>query len=747
MSEPLHEIIGPYERWAYGAGRPYLFGPSQPSSPQYIAAMAVLPADRDLTSGAARAAMTTGGAPRSAEVLVPAMWSGASPVDGVRFWPLLLQLDEPVPREPARSLTRIADALRSVAAGLGASVYALAAGAGGQAIGDALSTTGEEAGFSLNMPLPGHTVDAGHDRDRIGALYGKVPKRSQAPQAIVAVIDDGIPFAHRNLRMAEGRSSRVEFCWLQSGRLAAARERRSVLFGRELLRDETDRLIGDFGHDEDRLYAESGARESAGYPGLTIDRQGSHGSHVLDLAAGFRPGAAPDGGPAGPNGTLDRVAVIAVQLPAPTTLDTTAFGKDAFILSAFHYIFDRADRIRDKYGLETLPLIVNFSYGFSGGPHGGRERLERALKALVEARSAYQPTHLVMPSGNTFQSALYGEISAAMLAARGEAGADAFTIPWRIQPSDHTANYLEIWLPDGASPQDLSVTIAAPSAGGALLTMPSLNPPAGGVEHTDITVNGRVIGQLSVERYATGGGNSLWRLVVLFAPTQPDDPSLPAAPAGLFEIRLGNLAAVLAKGPVKCRIQRDNDPFGYTRGARQSYFDDPLDIRLRGDGRLPEDENPAGAFVRRFGTLNGLATHDVVSVIGGFIGTTGEPSGYSSAGSLPGGAGQAGSVSFSAPSDTSRMLGGIVAAGTRSGALFRMSGTSVAAPRIARALAVGYLERAAAGDASSGAAEAVLAPRLEPRPPPGPAARARLGRRLKRLPDAPAGPAGSGLLA
>jgi hypothetical protein len=234
---------------------------------------------------------------------------------------------------------------------------------------------------------------------------------------------------------------------------------------------------------------------------------------------------------------------------------------------------------------------------------------------------------------------------------------------------------------------------------------------------------------------------------VVFAPTQPDDPSLPAAPAGLFEIRLGNLAAVLARGPVKCRIQRDNDPFGYTRGARQSYFYDPLDIRLRGDGRPPEDENPAGAFVHRFGTLNGLATHDAVSVIGGFVATTGEPAGYSSAGSLPGGMGQAGIVSFSAPCDSSRMLGGIVAAGTRSGALFRMSGTSVAAPQIARALAVGYLKRAAAGDTSADTAEAVLAPQLEPLPPPEPAARARLGRRLKRPPNAPAGPSVSALLA
>ncbi|MGR6130526.1 hypothetical protein, partial [Paenibacillus sp. SER-28] len=66
------------------------------------------------------------------------------------------------------------------------------------------------------------------------------------------------------------------------------------------------------------------------------------------------------------------------------------------------------------------------------------------------------------------------------------------------------------------------------------------------------------------------------------------------------------------------RIQRDDDPSDHPRGARQSYFDDPRDEPFGTDGALAKIDT-LSASTRRFGTLNGLATHDRVTVVGGFV--------------------------------------------------------------------------------------------------------------------------------
>jgi hypothetical protein len=98
--------------------------------------------------------------------------------------------------------------------------------------------------------------------------------------------------------------------------------------------------------------------------------------------------------------------------------------------------------------------------------------------------------------------------------------------------------------------------------------------------------------------------------------------------------------------------------------------------------------------VKRFGTLNGIATHDKVLVVGGYYGNTGRATEYSSAGpkhlakALP----SAGDVHASAISDDSTALRGVRSGGSRSGASFRLSGTSVAAPKVARLLAQAFQE-------------------------------------------------------
>ncbi|HEX8167375.1 MAG TPA: S8 family serine peptidase [Beijerinckiaceae bacterium] len=694
MPEASKEVIGPYEQWVLRTGARYTFANPRNRRTPYLMAMAELPAG-SRPADIAQSARAIGGAPGEARIHLPTMWAGeVGPAGQAKsgeplFCPLALEL-----AEGSDAIGAALEAVASLRTQLSKSAGA-PKDPNPPAGGDRVSPASASA-LLLNTYIPETTFNRGFDPDAIATRYPKDSKRGRPPAVIMAVIDDGIPFAHRNLRDRDG-ASRVEFCWLQGGdAVDPKKEPQTVLFGREYTGEDITAAIARFGGDEDALYRGMGAVERGPYPGATIDRFGSHGAHVIAAAAGHRHGSASPALPVGPEGDLDSVCVIAVQLPAPTTLDTVGFGKDAFVLSAFHYIFDRADRIAERYLGEgaKLPLIINFSYGFSGGPHNGCERLERALNGLIRRRG-FETTHLVMPAGNDFLNALHGAVSQARLKKGDRAGSvDEFEIPWRIQPTDRTSNYLEIWLPEGTTPQGIVMTITDPRGRQAYRgSIASLDEP---VRHEDIKdstqAHDAAIGLVSLEFYRTGQDKGLWRFFVALAPTEPEDPAQPGASAGLWKIKLENLGQVTGDGKtISCRIQRDHDPFGYSRGARQSYFHDLLDERFDDKGQWTRRENPDEPFVRRLGTLNGLATHDAVTVVGGCIADSSEPAEYSSAGPDPSALLAVGTVHYSAPSETSRVLPGVVAGGTRSGSAFRLSGTSTAAPQVSRALAVAYL--------------------------------------------------------
>jgi hypothetical protein len=157
-------------------------------------------------------------------------------------------------------------------------------------------------------------------------------------------------------------------------------------------------------------------------------------------------------------------------------------------------------------------------------------------------------------------------------------------------------------------------------------------------------------------------------------------------------IRQGDGARPIEK-PVYCWIQRAADPESLRSGSRQSYFDEPRNILYTRRGDLREVDS-AGATVRRFGSLSGIATGAKSLVVSGYrLGaglvsslTDARPSLYSSAGERDQGWLQR-HVDCSSMSDRSRVLPGTIAAGVRSGSRSLLIGTSSAAPFVARKLA------------------------------------------------------------
>jgi hypothetical protein len=570
----------------------------------------------------------------------------------------------------------------------------------------------KEGRFRIALPVPDCSIhEMPRPTDPTPAPDKQLRTRVNGKRlTIMAVIDDGIPFAHRNFRAADGCRTRVEFCWLQSATIDS--KQKSVLFGREYMRAEIDEYIKRFGGDEDNLYHEAGVTTDVDDFGSLLGHHTTHGAHVMNLATGYDP--AQDEEPP------EEIRIIAVQLPNSVTMDTSGFGEDMYILSAFHYIFNRADIIKEMYGVPDPRLVINFSYGCTGGRHDGKTELEAAINELIEERRKCAPTALVLASGNTFLDRLHAEIHDADFDHD-----DVVGLPWRIQPNDRTPSYLELWFWqqfDPSGPFGFSVELRNPSgdlvdlqddlSGQRQTSLPvQADPPTdqrGGDPRRVLTVLnplGEVIGQISADSDRADGpdkpkpGEQItgrWRVLIVIAPTEPEDDRLPGADSGKWtvvirrghEVRLGDY-------PIHCWIQRATDFESFRSGSRQSYFDEDAyeDTRFTPEGDLAE-KDAKQPFVKRFGSLNGLATGRTSLVVGGYrlgagLGSSlacARPALYSAAGTLkPDWIDK--TVDCSSMSDRSRALPGTFSAGVRSGSRSFVQGTSAAAPFVARQLA------------------------------------------------------------
>jgi len=472
----------------------------------------------------------------------------------------------------------------------------------------------------LNFPLRSETIN-----------QGTAPAMPQAPAlapgtplVVVGVIDHGIGFAHQALR------DRMDYCWSQS---ALAGPGQPVPFGREFTRDQIA------GADEDSLYRAAGLLGGANRPPMPLARRVTHGTHVLGTAA------------QGP----DQVRLVAVDLPATALWDTSGFGTDMFLLSALHYIFDRADRIAAAHGLPAVPVVVNISLGWSGGPHDGSSPIEAALAEIITRRRTLAPTLLVLPSGNMLNHQLSARLE------DGHFVAGQAEIGWFAPPCDMTSSFAEVWLPGG--PEGYQVSLTAPNGQAVTLSAPGWQ---------DVTVEGRTVGLAMLDQQ-----RGRWRATFCLAPTEPKArPPLPHGPAPAGEWRIGVRRPATARGVVQVRIQRDED-MGHT-GARQSRLIDPAHAPFDVWGAPGQEDN--GAMISRRDGLNGLATQVVSLNAGGSVDATGRPARYSSAGMGRG-------VDVSAPADRGNVRKGVLSLATRSGGVAARSGTSSAAPCVASALA------------------------------------------------------------
>lgn len=505
-----------------------------------------------------------------------------------------------------------------------------------------------------------------------------------AIEAIVAVIDDGVNFGHVNFRNTDD-SSRVAFAWVQDG---VMQKTSWVPYGREWTRPNINKALDAAGNNPDKLLQELDLVNFARTGIRTVTRRASHGTHMTDLATGYSNSTPRIQNRALPVSDVskgidpEKIAIITVQLPFLMTQETSGATYEAFAAQALDYVLRRARSLEKKID-KNLPVIINFSYAIGGGPHDGSSPLDQEIIRILDAHNVRPENSdtrvngeaiLLLPSGNRYMERGHAQFPIS----KEEPVTNE--LPWRVLPGDQTSSFLEIWMPHDAIGK---IKISSPSS-----------PEFAYVIGEEVEAN---VGGDTIARVTTDIPTSCRRKRVLIALAPTDTYWMPignrrkSAPVGIWTVAL-EITTNEESGWIDAWIQRDDSPYRYRANAKQSYFDDPAYVRFDARGDVAQADL-GQSTVRREGSLSGMATinNDYIRVVGGLRGDqTGQriPAHYSAEGFSDGSArGGNDSPHTAQVTDDSRILPGVLSAGTASGSTVSFIGTSSAAPQVARQLA------------------------------------------------------------
>jgi subtilisin family serine protease len=257
---------------------------------------------------------------------------------------------------------------------------------------------------------------------------------------IIGIVDSGCDFTHKNFRNSDG-STRLLAIWDQGGPTGPDSPSG---YGRVYTREEIDAAL-----QQDDPYTALGY----GPPPDSVDEQGSHGTHVMDIAAGNGLGTGVPG--VAPNADLIFVELNANDVPWRAQAAVAAgqtFGDSVRLLEALQYIFSFA---------AATPCAINISLGTNAGPHDGTKLVEQGIDRLI--RQA--PNRAVsIAASNSFSDGIH---------AVGEAPAGGqLDLLWQIPSSDVSNNELDVWYP-GAD--RLSIEILGPNGVSLVTTAPGQN--------------------------------------------------------------------------------------------------------------------------------------------------------------------------------------------------------------------------------------------------------------------------------
>jgi hypothetical protein len=524
-------------------------------------------------------------------------------------------------------------------------------------------------------------------RNRKADLVERYDEGKDPPGSLlIGMLDDGCPFAAAHfLETTGGVSTRVRAIWDQNQDKQPATingrdfgmELTDFGYGLEYRRDFATPLapgkigLDDWiglhstaqnGIDEEHCYAEADF--------TSLKHRESHGAHVMDVLAGRIPtssriGPLPPGDrrdpPSWRPGTdaASSAEVVFVQFSEDNIRDATGVWLPTYVVQGIQYVLSFA-----KPNV-TERVLINLSYGPTTGPHDGTALLEEALTALVayyDGTGGKPKLEIFLAAGNSYLTEGH------VVFRRHHDQPDHVEWIWRL-PADNTVLcFCEVWMKT-AHAGSVSVTLTSPS--GVPYNMPTTPQTLAGVDGP----------------IAWSSDDTMWLLRV--------KPTI--ASTGLVAEH-GDYTISVAGVPhhhdadVHAYVARSDPNMGVRTGAKLSHFVDAEWERTRSAEAGCKYDNGefdnSGSLIHRYGTLNGIATakNDSVHVAGGYIIANQRKSTYSSAGPARPDSLRLGPDCM-LPCDESYALQGIRAGGTRSGSVFRLIGTSTAAPQLARHVA------------------------------------------------------------
>ena len=515
---------------------------------------------------------------------------------------------------------------------------------------DDLSRFAPADGGAADMrPYPAYGPDDA-EPDPHGFLSHAAMPNPDLGACAIGVIDDAIPFLHD--RLTVGGASRVASVWLQGAAGMPATDDPhapgcDLPFGREWRGDGLTALRRR--HRKGGSLDERAAMGAAGaIDHARATRQGhaamrSHGAAIADIAAGFTPD----------DPTGRQFPVLAVSLPPEVSRDTSGTFMPYYVFLSTLHLIHRTRRlarwIEHRRGQEPgtlrLPLVVNLSFGLMAGGKDGWDLGSRFRDALIQhGQPDMGEIRFVLPMGNHRLVSGHAEI------------ATGGAVDWHLQPDDRTPSFVEFW--DAAGPDAPPMQLGLALPGGVEVRTAF----TGFAQACDLQAGGRHLARAYLQRHGRGDGRWRQSLTLAVPPTVPTDPGTPWVSPGAYRLR------PVAAGPVHAFAQRDDSLRGSAgSGGRQSRFS------------VVEE-----AEIVEFGTLNALAC-GARQIRVGATDAAGRPARYSG-------------LDFKdaatdpvrdrpAFGDRSPTRPGLVTAGLPSGSRQALSGTSVAAPAVTRALA------------------------------------------------------------
>ncbi|WP_109481807.1 S8 family serine peptidase [Paraburkholderia sp. C35] len=481
-------------------------------------------------------------------------------------------------------------------------------------------------------------------------------------QVFLGVMDDGLAFAHERFRTTDvPAKTRIVRFWNQDD---AAGTSPGLHYGSELDENKINALLADCTQagqvDEDAVYRQ------AGY--IDVRRRWAHGTEVMDLAGGVRPNPLhalmQDPDEQARREALKKVHLLGVQFKTAgrAVRDTSGRWFAVYALDAIRYILRCAD---DLASGTRYCVVLNLSYGYMAGPHDGSSIIEQAIDELI---GMHRDLSVIVPAGNSNLLRCHGYLPVIQGAPQA--------ITWRALPDCATPSFLEIWLPQGTPAEHVSLTIKPPS----------------GVESPPLAANNVLVWQsgkmvtctaVYIDPVATGQRSMI---LIALAPTYTRSTARSASSAGNWTVTISNDAPTDGALEIHAWVQRNETAYGFPMRGRQSRFDDIAYKRFVTGMHVRDFDDGSESWITRGTTLNSIATGDRTVVVGAYRRTDGTAATYSSTGPTLAAKPRTG-PDAAAISEDSPACAGVLGASTRSGTLLAITGTSAAAPQVARLVA------------------------------------------------------------